>query len=632
VLFVGDEQDRYPGVLQRSTADGTTVVTQVVCPTGMREQALAEAHDVVHPGATGTYKTLRRTWWWPNMQRDVADWVARCGECKLSKASARVMDPGHFRTRPVSALFETLSADVLELSIPSRGYRDILVVQDTFSTFILLAPLKTQQSEEIAEALIERVVAVFGPPDQLITDRGPAFASALAEKVLASLKVKRTLLFAHHAQANGQNERSHRFVMTSLRIMCNAYKESWARALPLIQYVYNTTPRAGSSLSAYDVVFARQPRALGTALLPPNAQHGADIEDLAELDLKLMAKSLRETWARLRQDNLERNEKERAAVPVAFEPGEKVVVVYPPDAKRRSKHYYPGEGPYVVVSKAGNDYTVKHVTTQHVKTVHWAVLHRYLERSSKEAPFGTGAGRDAVLGPEAMETDVQDPAQEGARAPGAAAPEPATPATSSKKPRAKTGKLQPASRLGLYPVDGRGQRLPFSEPRELDSDDDGAQAPGAQAPGDHPPRHNGAKAPGAAAPRFEKAEQRDKMLAARQAKPGLTLPLAEDDYVIVARGPDQPGELAIGQLRSVADTHVTVHWHDCPDASLPTPQQAWWPLYRNSRGELRPSQLPPARQKAEIYEVDRDRVLYTFPALTVESRLPHDVVQFLERM
>ena len=122
------------------------------------------------------------------------------------------------------------------------------------------------------------------------------------------------------------------------------------------------------------------------------------------------------------------------------------------------------------------------------------------------------------------------------------------------------------------------------------------------------------------------------MLAARQAKPGLTLPLAEDDYVIVARGPDQPGELAIGQLRGVADTHVTVHWHDCQDASLPTPKQAWWPLYRNSRGDLRPSQLPPARQKAEIYEVDRDRVLYTFPALTVESRLPHDVVHFLERM
>ena len=66
-----------------------------------------------------TYKKLRCSSWWPNMQRDAADRVARCGQSTLSKASARVMDPGDFRTRPVSALFEMLSADVLELSIPS---------------------------------------------------------------------------------------------------------------------------------------------------------------------------------------------------------------------------------------------------------------------------------------------------------------------------------------------------------------------------------------------------------------------------------------------------------------------------------------------------------------------------------
>ncbi len=94
------------------------------------------------------------------MQRDTDEWVAGCEMCTLGKAKARSMDPGHFRSRPISALFETLSADVLELSIPSYGYRDILVVQDMYSTFILLVPLKTQQSEEIAWALIERVVAI----------------------------------------------------------------------------------------------------------------------------------------------------------------------------------------------------------------------------------------------------------------------------------------------------------------------------------------------------------------------------------------------------------------------------------------------------------------------------------------
>jgi hypothetical protein len=62
----------------------------------------------------------------------------------------------------------------------------------------------------------------------------------------------------------------------------------------LIQYVSNTTPRAGSSLSAYEH-HGRQPRSLGTALLPPNAEHGAaTLINIAELDIKLLAKSLRE--------------------------------------------------------------------------------------------------------------------------------------------------------------------------------------------------------------------------------------------------------------------------------------------------------------------------------------------------
>ncbi len=65
-----------------------------------------------------------------------------------------------------------MSVDVLELSVPSRDYRHVLVVQDLHSTLMLLVPLRTQTAEEIAHALIERVVAVFGPPGELISDQG----------------------------------------------------------------------------------------------------------------------------------------------------------------------------------------------------------------------------------------------------------------------------------------------------------------------------------------------------------------------------------------------------------------------------------------------------------------------------
>ena len=47
-----------------------------------------------------------------------------------------------YRSRKTSELFETMSVDVLELSVPSRDYRHVLVVQDMYSTFMLLVPLR----------------------------------------------------------------------------------------------------------------------------------------------------------------------------------------------------------------------------------------------------------------------------------------------------------------------------------------------------------------------------------------------------------------------------------------------------------------------------------------------------------
>jgi hypothetical protein len=96
----------------------------------------------------------------------------------------------------------------------------------------------------------------------------------------------------------------------------------------------------------------------------------------------------------------------------------------------------------------------------------------------------------------------------------------------------------------------------------------------------------------------------------------------------VDRGVDNPGELSIGQVRQVEETYVRVHWYGCKDSSLPTASQVWLPLYQRSDGGLIARELPPRGGKPEVYEIDRDRVLYKFPDL-VEGRLPDDVRNFL---
>ena len=99
--------------------------------------------------------------------------------------------------------------------------------------------------------------------------------------MLTSLNINPTLLFAHHAQAN------HRFVMTSLRIMCNAYNVAWLGPGPVADLGRIQHQAAGCQLAQH---LAHGLRARSSMLLPPSAQHGAEIEHLAELDLNLIAR------------------------------------------------------------------------------------------------------------------------------------------------------------------------------------------------------------------------------------------------------------------------------------------------------------------------------------------------------
>jgi len=50
----------------------------------IRESILREAHDSaysIHPGNTKMYLDLRERYWWYELKRDVAEYVAICNTC-----------------------------------------------------------------------------------------------------------------------------------------------------------------------------------------------------------------------------------------------------------------------------------------------------------------------------------------------------------------------------------------------------------------------------------------------------------------------------------------------------------------------------------------------------------------------
>ena len=51
----------------------------------LKRKILKEAHNTsytVHPGSTKMYRDLKGTFWWNNMKRKIAQYVAQCLTCK----------------------------------------------------------------------------------------------------------------------------------------------------------------------------------------------------------------------------------------------------------------------------------------------------------------------------------------------------------------------------------------------------------------------------------------------------------------------------------------------------------------------------------------------------------------------
>jgi len=54
----------------------------------LKDEILREAHEsrfATHSGSTKMYKDLKEYYWWPNMKREIAEFVSNCGICQQVK-------------------------------------------------------------------------------------------------------------------------------------------------------------------------------------------------------------------------------------------------------------------------------------------------------------------------------------------------------------------------------------------------------------------------------------------------------------------------------------------------------------------------------------------------------------------
>ena len=108
---------------------------------------------------------------------------------------------------------------------------------------------------------MEHVFCVFGLPDVIVSDNGPAFISELAAHTAQLFGFRHVPILPYNAQANGLAESAVKRIKTLLDRMTAGYTD-WPAQLPYAQLLINAHKSHGTGRSPFEALFGREPRSV----------------------------------------------------------------------------------------------------------------------------------------------------------------------------------------------------------------------------------------------------------------------------------------------------------------------------------------------------------------------------------
>ena len=246
------------GVLcyQRAEDPGPRVCVPAPC----RKLVLAAAHGgnvlVGHPGIARTAASVSRYYWWPDLFRDVAQFVRSCKACATSKASThRRLGAPAFSAVPEAPFTHWAMDFIGPLSKSGRGHDWIVTWVDRTSKMIVAAPAKTgaMSGQDVAAMTFHHICCRFGVPLFLTHDNDVRFKTVWRD-IWKRIGVTLKFTAAYNPQANPA-ERANRQVLEALRTSVETVTafEDWDLALPEICFGLNNSVTSATGMSPFEL-------------------------------------------------------------------------------------------------------------------------------------------------------------------------------------------------------------------------------------------------------------------------------------------------------------------------------------------------------------------------------------------
>ncbi|GJV26182.1 putative reverse transcriptase domain-containing protein [Tanacetum coccineum] len=208
------------------------------------------------------YYDLRDLYWWPDMKRDIVEYISMCLTC--SKIKAEHQKPSGLLQQPEIPewKWEKITIDlVTKLPRSSGGYDAIWVIVDRLTKSAHFLPIREDyKTEKLARIYINKIVAKHGVPVSIILDRDGRFALHLWQALQKALGTKLHISTAYNPETDRQSERTIQTLEDMLRVCVMDFGGSWDARLPLIEFSYNNSYHTSIKCAPFEALYGRKCR------------------------------------------------------------------------------------------------------------------------------------------------------------------------------------------------------------------------------------------------------------------------------------------------------------------------------------------------------------------------------------
>jgi hypothetical protein len=248
-----------------------------------KQQIIHDHHDLPaygHPGISRTTQLVTRYYWWPQIARDVHDYVKGCAECQRHKVNTQARKaPFNPITPELDALpFQTIAMDFIVKLLQLEGYDSILTItdHDCSKAAIFIPCNETIDTDRVADLYLRNVFVQYGLPSKVICDRDPCFISRFMQTLCKWMGIKVNASTAYHPRMDGQSERSNQWLEQWLRPWTNFAQNNWHKYLPFAEFAHNSWHNETTKKSPFQVLMGYHPRASITPF--PNTLPGVETQ------------------------------------------------------------------------------------------------------------------------------------------------------------------------------------------------------------------------------------------------------------------------------------------------------------------------------------------------------------------